>query len=656
MSQHHFAELWKDAETNCLMEPKSDSADRLWGALRPLLARLQTLAQTDATVRAELAAVAHALLTLTAAVDHADGDAPAATPPLAISTADPVVPAASSALPAPPLPAADIEPVPALTTDQRAAQPALPQASEAPSTAQADQAHGLPTPVPIPEEAHTLPEQGDPIDDRPPDIPDSASTTVTPLRGAVLAALPPEPAREKPKGNPPSRRALASKVHPAPQAGHLRAVYVTPAAGFVDQPFQAQRVDLETIATSCALKADAARWMRERQRLLSQGKSMPTELAAQKWKLIEHAQTLPECYLWMLHQEPAATVDPALYDNLGNCYEACAMIAGLLDKLMAHERQSQPALIQALSIAALAQATLRNAIQLIDGGVDADQRKLYQWVEAAHSQYHLQMRRYTRRSKEANPALAVTLVQQVYELIDKLNLQRKRQNSQRRLWRNAQTLVQAIQAQPDTVTAPEWQQLETAIAALVSGGVPPSSVELRTLLLPLLDLLPDTMEQSKSFGLVLREIDHFLTQETEDGLPESGTVLSADVLRVRELLQGERVIFIGGERRLAAEAALCSAFGLQELIWLAGHDQTYTAFEPYVARPDVSVVILALRWSRHGFGQVKEYCDRYDKLFVRLLSGYNPNQVAHAILNQIGARLEQRAQRLDNRQDSQAVS
>lgn len=622
------------------MEPKSDSADLLWGALHPLLARLQTLAQTDATVRAELTALAHALLTLTTPVASADDATSAVTPPSTLSTVDPLADAAATAP----------------TADQIAAQPELPPVidspiNEAPYPLQADPAPGPPTPGPISEEAApVLADQDTPTAGL---LTDHLSTTSAPSTLMAQADSPPAPAREKPKGSPPARRAPAAK---APPATHLRAVYVTPAAGAVDQSFQAQRVDLETIATSCALKADAARWMRERQRLLSQGKTMPTELAAQKWKLIEHAQTLPECYLWMLHQEPAATVDPALYDNLGNCYEACAMIGGLLDKLLANERQSQPALLQALSLAALAQATLRNAIQLIDGGVDADQRKLYQWVEAAHSQYHLQMRRYTRRSKEANPALAATLVQQVYDLIDKLNTQRKRQNTQRRLWRNAQTLAQAIQAQPDTVPALEWQQLETAIAALVGGGVPPSSVELRTLLLPLLDLLPDTLEQSKPFGLVLREIDHFLAQETDDGLPAAETALSADVLRVRELLQGESVIFIGGERRLAAEAALCSAFGLQELIWLAGHDQTYTAFEPYVARTDVSVVILALRWSRHGFGQVKEYCDRYDKLFVRLLSGYNPNQVAHAILNQIGARLEQRAQRPNNRPAGPAVS
>jgi len=624
------------------MEPTSDPADLLWGALRPLLARLHHLAQTDTTVRAELTQVAHALLALTAALDRA---------PSSAAVAPAMIPAAAhDAIDRKPPPNAVLSPaevVPSLAAEQAApvaaASPSLAPSAQPPLVAPAVERAAPAPPAMLQEQA-------------PPPVAGSATAALVAMTPPPTAKAAGIPAPASPSVNPSTRRPPALKPRAAaPLAAHLRAVYVTPVGSFPAQAFQTQRADLETIATSCALKADAARWMRERQRLLNQGRSIPTELTAQKWKLIEHAQTLPECYLWMLHQEPAATVAPALYDNLGNCYEACAMIAGLLDKLMVNEQQSQPALFQALGLAALAQATLRNAIQLIEGTVDADQRKLYRWVEAAHSQYHLQMRRYTRRSKEAHPDVAATLVQQVYELIDKLNARRKRQNAQRRLWRTARTLAQALQAQTEPVTAAMWQPVEAAIVALVRDGVPPSSVELRTLLLPLLDLLPDAIEHAKPFSLVLREIDRFLAQDPEDELSAPSVAPNADVLRVQALLQGATIVFIGGERRLAAEAALCSAFGLQELIWLTGHDQTYTEFEPYVARTDVSVVILALRWSRHGFGQVKEYCDRYDKLFVRLLGGYNPNQVAHVILNQIGDRLEQRMMRKQEQQDNQVA-
>jgi hypothetical protein len=88
------------------------------------------------------------------------------------------------------------------------------------------------------------------------------------------------------------------------------------------------------------------------------------------------------------------------------------------------------------------------------------------------------------------------------------------------------------------------------------------------------------------------------------------------------------------------------AFGLRELIWVEGRDQTYQDFEPDVARPEVAAVLLAIRWSRHGFGEVKAFCDKYDKPLVRLPGGYSPNLVAHHILSQIGERLAQRSAEL----------
>ena len=50
-------------------------------------------------------------------------------------------------------------------------------------------------------------------------------------------------------------------------------------------------------------------------------------------------------------------------------------------------------------------------------------------------------------------------------------------------------------------------------------------------------------------------------------------------------------------------------------------------------------MLLAIRWSSHSFGDVRDYCERYGKLLVRLPGGYHPNQVAHQLLTQVGLRL-----------------
>jgi hypothetical protein len=46
------------------------------------------------------------------------------------------------------------------------------------------------------------------------------------------------------------------------------------------------------------------------------------------------------------------------------------------------------------------------------------------------------------------------------------------------------------------------------------------------------------------------------------------------------------------------------------------------------------LVLLAIRWSSHAFGDVKQFCDRHGKPLVRLPGGYSPNQVAAQILAQ----------------------
>jgi hypothetical protein len=58
-----------------------------------------------------------------------------------------------------------------------------------------------------------------------------------------------------------------------------------------------------------------------------------------------------------------------------------------------------------------------------------------------------------------------------------------------------------------------------------------------------------------------------------------------------------------------------------------------------VAHDDVVAVVLAIRWSSHGFGEVKEFCEKYSKPLVRLSAAYSPNQVAYQLLRQVGDRL-----------------
>ena len=87
--------------------------------------------------------------------------------------------------------------------------------------------------------------------------------------------------------------------------------------------------------------------------------------------------------------------------------------------------------------------------------------------------------------------------------------------------------------------------------------------------------------------------------------------------------------------------ALEKAFGLSNVDWIATKPhESYTGFESHIARPDVALVLLTIRFSSHSFSETQEYCRKYKKPLVRLPGGYNPNQVAKQIMSQCGRRLK----------------
>lgn len=111
--------------------------------------------------------------------------------------------------------------------------------------------------------------------------------------------------------------------------------------------------------------------------------------------------------------------------------------------------------------------------------------------------------------------------------------------------------------------------------------------------------------------------------------------------RVAALLKGRVMVVIGGDRRPEHQQRLREAFGLSEVLWPDTREQNpdVTALESCVSRADVAVVVLMIRWIRHALGEVATLCERHDKPLVRLTAGYNPAQVAVAILEQTGKRL-----------------
>ena len=158
----------------------------------------------------------------------------------------------------------------------------------------------------------------------------------------------------------------------------------------------------------------------------------------------------------------------------------------------------------------------------------------------------------------------------------------------------------------------------------------------------MIDDLPERNDFPAGFRLVLREIDRLPGAAAVGGYERSVShARSAEVDEAARLLRGRSIVLIGGIRRREAQESLRRALGLSELIWIETKEhQSIDSFEPMIARADVAVVLLAIRWSSHAFGDVRLFCDRHNKPLVRLPGGYSPNQVAAQILAQCSGKLE----------------
>ena len=174
--------------------------------------------------------------------------------------------------------------------------------------------------------------------------------------------------------------------------------------------------------------------------------------------------------------------------------------------------------------------------------------------------------------------------------------------------------------------------------------------------MPIIDDVPDLDDPPRGFQRVLQEIDRYLASRS---LPVETSVQhepAAEVKEVAQLLSGRSVVLIGGMHRREAQQTLERAFGLDSLFWIETKEhQSVESFAPVILRPEVALVLLAIRWSSHGFGEVRHLCERHGKPLVRLPGGYNTNQVATQILAQVSDQLRAARKDLDASQSSDRV-
>ncbi len=386
------------------------------------------------------------------------------------------------------------------------------------------------------------------------------------------------------------------------------------------------------IAARCRLKAEIARAFAE---AATHDRVIPVE-SRSDW--LRRSYEHKNCRLWVFDLKP---LPRSVWVNLASAYEAVAAAADLLARW---EQETDPTYernSEVLHLAAEAQAVLFAAT--VETGYDRkeyDQIALFVQIREEGVARRLFINRYLRSSDRADPDGGPDLHRRITDAIKKTDKPASGDKEVAKLLKNLRHKLKPLTADP-TGRDIDWPGVVRILDELIQEKqVPTSHVELREILIPATTIVPDEA-LSPAAARAFAEVDRYLeSKAAPEEVTNSVRSYSQDVGVVRKLLAGRDVVFIGGLVRPERKDAIELAFDLRELNWVSVPDHSSTAlFEAPIARPNVAVVIIATRWICHDYQNVREFCIKHGKHFVKLPAGYHPNQIAAAILSQVGQKL-----------------
>ncbi len=386
----------------------------------------------------------------------------------------------------------------------------------------------------------------------------------------------------------------------------------------VDDDLPDEATFLNELSSCCAAKAE-----RIQQALAQPGAARTT--AAES------------CAYWMDPLLTKSGISAAQWAALAGAYETLATLVETLVDVLADPTLA-PYRKTGFDLTAEAQSALRAAVAQIRSLPDLSQQALFQWLRRRAQNERVFIERYMRLDDVADPAHWPERLERITawcEAVEQVVYRR----------RHTQKLFGKLRYQVGRVQqgfADEWPRVIQTIEALVDHGTPPSNRTLRSILEPHRTALAAEGAHSRTIARVVRELER-VQSAPSNGQSNDPNAERDDPLisQVAELLRDTTVVLIGGDERPQVVQTIEEAFDLRELVWCDTRPhKSHLPLEAAIARADVSVVLLAIRWASHGLGEVSTFCERYQKPFVRLPGGYNVNQLAYQMLQQASERLK----------------
>lgn len=390
---------------------------------------------------------------------------------------------------------------------------------------------------------------------------------------------------------------------------------------------------LQDLADRLRLKAEGSRWAMERVTLSAHGAEHRTEIAPGDREIHEKARHLQDgCDIWMCRP---SFVLPASLDSLATLADWFDVTADAIELAIKADMAAEAQIVEVedlLPLIAEAQFGLRVAVHNVSERTDSDQFASYLWVREVCSKQRLFLSCYLRADEPLILPDIDDLRSRILDVQRLVDERKMRASKQKRLFGKLDYLKKA--------TSIDWPVVAKTVDELVGLGIPPSDRRIRDRIGRHISDVPESDEWPKGFRLALREISKVQQAITPSVDSQDQADQSVEFESVSEWLEGRTVVLIGGDCRPDRKQAIEQSFRLTELVWVeTSHGSSFNRFEKPVARPDVAVVLLAIRWASHGHGDVQEYCDKYGKPLVRLPGGLGVNQIAEQIMRQCSERL-----------------
>lgn len=384
--------------------------------------------------------------------------------------------------------------------------------------------------------------------------------------------------------------------------------------------------DLDLIAKRCDLKAESCRFVVERHANDPLRQSAAFDQRARD--MLATAKVTPNCFLWSVYPGMDQPSDAHL-TALAGTYANVAAVA----RLALRVPPGAPGAMRQRVLELLAEAQSALRVGLIETWLtkpDIDQQDAFSYVRDATTYERIFIERHMRLDDPGDPAAWQDLAAKITALASSMDADQSRAKAVTTMVNTVKYHAKAIGRSPVGDHDSDWRKIGATLRELERARAL-DDARLRSHLQPVAAAAP--AEIADLVRLVLGERDEEAADEAREYSP--------GVVRVREWLRGKRMVLIGGERRDEAVRRISDAFELADLEWISlSEHASSTPMEAPIRRPDTALVLVLIRLSgHHHVDDARAYCERHDRPFVRLPAGYNPEQIAAQVIEQVSERL-----------------